>query len=194
MNTAAMARATLDISYPEFLYAATKFVEDAFAAEFSQTFDGAHRKDYDELYAMIGLDTVKMSAHRLYLDENATLMLRFDMPSPAGASFYPTVLPFSAVDTDPAECYDWLFNLHSDGAYAAAHGLLLCNAFLADPDEFKEQVLRQPEDTAANTIRLLAFGAWDGSKNGDVLVRETLARYPDSEFKSAVLDSLDKLG
>lgn len=192
MNTAAMAKSYLDLSYPEFLWAVKEFTLAYFDTEYGAA-DEDMLKDFKNWYLEnhgmpMGDNPMNLSSGNLFMDDSGTMMLVFDAYSMAGADYYPTIAPFTPGSTDKAESYHWLFNIHADGAYATAHDNIFTNAFLANPKEFAQYVALEPEETIARVAQGIGF---EGGVVYADTIREALNSLAESTFKTLTLETLD---
>lgn len=198
MDDAAMAKYFLDMSYPEFLYAATQFSVDEFdryyaspdrEMEDNQVVEDFKQQYLDDHGMPLGHNPLDLRSYDLYLSDGGLLVLKYNRISMAGADYYPTISPFTPGPTDKAESYHWLFNIHADGAYATAHNTIFCDAFLADPEEFVEYLSLESDDIIARVAVGIGF---DCHPNQAEPIREALASLPDSTFKTLTLEKLDE--
>ena len=198
MDDAAMAKYFLDMSYPEFLYAATQFSVDEFdryyaspdrEMEDNQVVEDFKQQYLDDHGMPLGHNPLDLRSYDLYLSDGGLLVLKYNRISMAGADYYPTISPFTPGPTDKAESYHWLFNIHADGAYATAHNMIFCDAFLADPEEFVEYLSLESDDIIARVAVGIGF---DCHPNQAEPIREALASLPDSNFKTLTLEKLDE--
>lgn len=156
MDTAAMAKTYLDISYVEYLYGVSQFSLESFERKYADS-DPQALEDFKEMYQNysfgmpMGHNPADLYSTRLFLDGSGQLMLRFNDYSMAGADFYPTLVPVSLGTADKADCYNWLFNMHVEGTSEVtdAYNAILMTCRQTDTEDFNEALSRQ----SAKTIR-----------------------------------------
>lgn len=184
LRTADLSEAFLDMDYPSFILATNAITAYHFQARYNEYiesmedqyvstdsyFETQPTDDIDlfhELLDFIPYDTVNIHSRQLFVGENGQLMLIYNAPSLAGASHYPTIIPFDAsvtgwkkVSEDTA--YGELLRLtdYVDGAYADSYASILLEAFFADNDDFLEHAARATAKRKSHIVSLLDYALY----------------------------------
>lgn len=192
LDTAAMAKAYLGLSYPEYLYAVKEFTLAQFAQDYAGQGQEALEDFKDQYLNYVGMamgdNPLDLYQSALFLDENGQLMLRYNRISMAGADSYPTLTSFTPGDTIQLNCYSWLINLENNGHNGTQKAYLHLSAFLSDPELFSRYVTRENNLTMRNIASSIVHTA--GQDQSSIL-RYRLESLPDSIFKTQALLELD---
>lgn len=178
LSIAELCDELLDMDYPEFILATNAITAHHFKTQFGEYITGIENQPtstdsyfeteppaevdfYHELLEQIPYDTVSIANRQLFMGENGQVMLIYDAPSLAGASYYPTIIPFDLEGVDwkkPTEetAYGEMLRLteYVDGEYADSYAQILLEAFLEDSGDFIKYSARA---TAARQEAIVSF-------------------------------------
>jgi hypothetical protein len=215
LSTAELADELLDMDYPEFILASNAITAHHFKEQYGrfianmenqqtstdsyfETEPPAELELYHALLEQIPYDTVSIQNRRLFVGENGQVMLIYDAPSLAGASFYPTVIPFDLTDVDwkiPTEetAYGELLRLteYVDGAYAESYASILVEVFFADSEDFVKYTAKATATRQEDITSFLNYGLQPQQvERFQSICRELLKEDDLSESETALLNRL----
>ena len=158
LRPADMVKRYLSVSYPEFIQAVHQFRLD----ELKATQSSSNIRD-SVTYLVPEFTGLKRSA--LYVNQDGTLMLRYDALNIGGADSHPTVTPFPGglKFSGKDAAYAWLFSLYGSDRGSWDSGLgdywaIIQAAYGADIDEFESQLSKMDADTQQRIWELLTHG------------------------------------
>ena len=182
LSIAELCDKMLDMDYPEFILATNAITSHHFKEQYASYianmenqqnsadtyFETEPPAELDFYYAIleqIPYDTVSIENRRLFIGENGQVMLIYDAPSLAGASSYPTIIPFDLKGVDwkkPTEetAYGELLRLteYVDGAYAESYASILVEAFFADSEDFVKYAAKATATRQEDIVFFLNYG------------------------------------
>ena len=178
MSIAELCDELLDMDYPEFILATNAISAHHFKAQFGEYIAGIENQPistdsyfdtepsaevdfYYGLLEQIPYDTVSIQSRQLFVSENGQVMLIYNAPSLAGASYYPTIIPFDFNGVDwkkPTEetAYGELFRLteYVSGEQADSYSRILLDAYWEDSEDFVKYAAKA---TASHQDDILSF-------------------------------------
>lgn len=184
LSTADLCEELLDMDYPTFILATNAITAYHFQSRYSEYIESMEEQYvstdsyfateptddinlYREILDSIPYDSVSIHSRRLFVSENGQIMLIYDAPSLAGASHYPTVIPFdvSVAGWKPVSeetAYGELFRLtdYVDGAYADSYAGMLLEAFLGDSEDFIAHAARVTGGRQSQIISFLDYALY----------------------------------
>lgn len=192
LTTAELCEELLDVNYPTFLLAGNGYIDRQFRSTLSKiTISETDKPYYDQLLKSIAY--MGAAGRQLYVGSDGQVMMLYPAPSVAGASYYPTVIPFdlsmAVWDKMPTEeeAYQQLFDLlaEADGAYTGALEVIYADAFEAESDDFAEALSLRGTSDIETIASLVVRGFAD-----DLARLETLARDLDeASVREAILSA-----
>ena len=188
-----MIRRYTGMSYPEFLLRANFTVANHLRKEYPQ-----ESEEVTNWLAKLETDAQILDGHKLFLNDEGTLILLNDRIHSMAAGYLNVQIPF-----DPKACgeelsdwelesYRWLFDIPADGAYSYHKGDVLIKAFFYDPERFL-RYLSGSEYWLTNTARLLASELHP--ENAPLLrdlCNQYLGRSDTAKAAQTILDQLEK--
>lgn len=215
LNTAELCDELLDMDYPEFILASNAITAQHFKEQYGsfiasmdnqQTSTDSYFETelpaevalYHELLEQIPYDTVSIRNRQLFVGEKGQVMLVYDAPSLAGASHYPTIIPFDLSNVSwkrPTEetAYGELLRLteYVDGAYAESYASILLEAFFADSEDFVKHAAKATSTRQENIVSFLNYGLQpQQAERFQSIGRELLKEDDLTESETALLNRL----
>ncbi len=182
LSTAKLADELLDMDYPEFILASNAVTAHHFKEQYGsfianvenqqtstdsyfETEPPAELELYHALLEQIPYATVSIRNRQLFVGEKGQVMLVYDAPSLAGASHYPTIIPFDLSKVSwkrPTEetAYGEMLRLteYVDGAYAESYASILLEAFFADSEDFVKHAAEATSTRQEDIVSFLNHG------------------------------------
>lgn len=182
LSIAELCDELLDMDYPEFILATNAITAHHFKTQFGEYITGIENQPtstdsyfeteppaevdfYHELLEQIPYDTVSIANRQLFVGENGQVMLIYDAPSLAGASYYPTIIPFDLEGVDwkkPTEetAYGEMLRLteYVDGEYAGSYAQILLEAFFDDSEDFIKYSAKATATRQEAIVSFLNYG------------------------------------
>ena len=188
-----MIRRYTGMTYPEFLLRANFTVANHLRKEYPM-----ESEVVTDWLAKLETDAQILDGHKLFLNDEGTLILLNDKIRSMAAGYLNVQIPF-----DPKACgeelsdwelesYRWLFGILADGAYAYEKGSVLEKTFFFDPERFL-RYLSGSEYWLTNTARLLASELHP--ENAPLLrdlCNQYLGRSDTAKAAQAILDQMEK--
>lgn len=192
MDVAEMCDEYLDISYPQFLKAVMEWMTSDFQITY-EDFKNIDPEGYEFILHEFTDNPFVMFSYSLFLNEDGKLMLIYDSPSLAGASFYPTITeyPSSIQYSDEQDAYNWLFDLSGkvDGAYATAYDQILKITFTDDPEDFSEALAKWTSgDTDQIIMSIVSAFTMDVDETEDL--RNLCRDIENTQIRDSILNLL----
>lgn len=188
-----MIRRYTGMSYPEFLLRANFTVANHLRKEYPM-----ESEEVTNWLAKLETDAQILDGHKLFLNEEGTLILLNDKIHSMAAGYLNVRIPF-----DPEACgeeftdwelesYRWLFDIPADGAYSYHKGDVLIKAFFFDPERFL-RYLSGSEYWLTDTAWLLASQLHP--ENAPLLrdlCKQYLGRSDTAKAAQEILNQMDK--